>query len=58
MTDQTAWWEHLSPEQMQRYGDIIDSRVRLLGEYYGRAVESVRASDDARAYVLGIEAAS
>jgi hypothetical protein len=37
-----AWWEHLTPEEMARYGGLIDSRVRLLGDYYGNAVEYVR----------------
>lgn len=46
------WWEDLTEEQLRRYGEIIDSRVRLLGEYYGKAVEAVRASDYARGYVL------
>lgn len=47
------WWEVLTGEQLERYGGIIDSRVRLLGEYYDRAVEHVRASDEARTYVVG-----
>lgn len=51
----TRWWENLTEDQMARYGAIIDSRVRLLGEYYGRAVEQVHLSDDARAYVMGTE---
>ena len=48
------WWENLTPEQMERYGGLIDSRVRMLGEGYGRAVEQVQASDYARGYVLQI----
>lgn len=48
------WWENLTPEQMQRYGGYIDSRVRLLGEYYGRAVEAVRNDKRIRDEVLAL----
>ena len=54
MSDKKNWWDDLTPAQMERYGAMIDSRVRLLGEYYGTAVERVRESDTARTYVLGV----
>lgn len=36
-------FEDLNPEQQKRFGEVVDSRVRLLGEPYGRAVERVQA---------------
>lgn len=51
----TPWWEDLTPEQTERLGGLIDSRVRLLGESYGRATEQVRhhSSQENIDWVLG-----
>jgi len=32
----------LDDDQKRRFGELVDSRVRLLGEYYGRAVEQLQ----------------
>jgi hypothetical protein len=49
-------WTNLDAEQMQRLGQLIDSRVRLLGEPYGRAVEACapdRVGDENRRWIEG-----
>lgn len=57
--DQTAteWIKHLTPEQDRRLGELIDSRVRLLGETYSRAYAQcvLNISSENRRWILGPE---
>lgn len=55
--DEPQWFDRLTPEQLERFGGLVDSRVRLLGEPYSRAVDQCRynISDENRAWVLGGE---
>ena len=53
--EQPGWWADLTEEQAKRFSDLIDSRVRLLGQSYARAHTActVLISEENRAYVLG-----
>lgn len=49
-------FKELNPDQQKRFGAVVDSRVRLLGEYYGRAYDAVQADGGGNeAYIMGEE---
>lgn len=49
------WWEDLTPEQERRLGELIDSRVRLLGETYATAERRAKydIGEQNKKWVLG-----
>lgn len=48
-----TWVAGLNEEQGNRYGQLLDSRVRLLGETYSQAVKALREpSEENRLWVL------
>lgn len=49
------WWDDLNEEQTERLRQLIDSRVRLIGERYATAYDACteRVTDENKKWVLG-----
>jgi hypothetical protein len=51
-TDQ-PWYLLLDSDQLRRFSEVVDSRVRLLGESYGAATRAVQRGDTNREWIEG-----